>query len=82
MAELPWEFTLGSASRNAGLLTEREREVFCLIAEGFETRRIAQQLYITENTVRTHVRNAMAKSGARTRAHLVALVLSESPTGS
>jgi DNA-binding CsgD family transcriptional regulator len=57
------------------LLTERERDVVGLIALGFETPELATQLSISEHTVRTHVRNAMGKLGARTRAHLVALVL-------
>jgi PAS domain S-box-containing protein len=57
------------------LLTEREREVVTLIAMGRETGQIAQQLHISPETVRTHVRNAMSKLGAHTRAQLVALVL-------
>jgi PAS domain S-box-containing protein len=56
-------------------LTHREREVVALIALGRETPEIARELHISPETVRTHVRNAMAKLGARTRAQLVALVL-------
>ncbi len=56
-------------------LTNREREVITLIALGDETAQIAEKLHISPDTVRTHVRNAMAKLGARTRAQLVALVL-------
>jgi PAS domain S-box-containing protein len=56
-------------------LTNREREVVTLIALGQETAQIAEQLHISPDTVRTHVRNAMSKLGARTRAQLVALVL-------
>jgi PAS domain S-box-containing protein len=56
-------------------LTRREREVVTLIALGRETPQIAEELHITPETVRTHVRNAMAKLGARTRAQLVAIVL-------
>ena len=37
----------------------------------------AEQLHIAHDTVRTHVRNAMAKVGARSRAHLVAKALGE-----
>ena len=58
-------------------LSKREREVVGLIALGQETPAIAKTLHISEHTVRTHVRNAMARLGARTRAHLVAFVLSE-----
>jgi PAS domain S-box-containing protein len=56
-------------------LTNREREVITLIALGDETAQIAEKLHISPDTVRTHVRNAMSKLGARTRAQLVALVL-------
>jgi PAS domain S-box-containing protein len=56
-------------------LTEREREVVTLIALGRETAQIATELHISSETVRTHVRNAMARLGAHTRAQLVAIVL-------
>jgi PAS domain S-box-containing protein len=56
-------------------LTRREREVVTMIALGQETAQIAATLHISPETVRTHVRNAMSKLGARTRAQLVALVL-------
>lgn len=58
------------------LLTNREREVVSLIALGLDTNAIAQRLVISPETVRTHVRNAMGKLGAHTRAQLVASVLS------
>ena len=44
-------------------LTEREREVVTAIALGQETPGIAEELYISQETVRTHVRNAMSKLG-------------------
>src|SRR5580700_7560519 len=47
-------------------LTTREREVITLIALGDETAQIAETLHISPDTVRTHVRNAMSKLGART----------------
>jgi PAS domain S-box-containing protein len=67
------------ASRNdkQSKLTNREREVVRLVALGSSTRRIAADLGLSFETVRTHVRNAMAKTGAHTRAHLVALVLAD-----
>jgi PAS domain S-box-containing protein len=64
----------------AGSLTTREREVITLIAMGRETNEIAEQLHISSETVRTHVRNAMSKLGARTRAQLVAIALSTDET--
>ena len=57
-------------------LTNREQEVITLIALGRKTAQIASELSISPDTARTHVRNAMSKLGAHTRAELVALTLS------
>jgi PAS domain S-box-containing protein len=66
-----------TARSSAGLtLTTRERDVITLIALGRDTGEIAGELHISPETVRSHVRNAMAKLGAHTRAQLVAEVLS------
>jgi DNA-binding NarL/FixJ family response regulator len=59
----------------ARLLTARERTVITLIATGGETEEIAQTLHVSPSTVRTHVRNSMAKLGAHTRAQLVAVAM-------
>ena len=48
-----------------------------LVALGDTGPEIAEELGITHDTVRTHVRNAMAKTGARSRAQLVAMALGE-----
>lgn len=56
-------------------LTSREREIVTLIALGRETAEIAAELHISAETVRSHVRNAMGKLGAHTRAQLVAIAL-------
>jgi DNA-binding CsgD family transcriptional regulator len=53
----------------------REREVLALLASGATDREIAQLLELSPATVQTHVRNAKAKLGARTRAQAVALAL-------
>jgi PAS domain S-box-containing protein len=58
-------------------LTPRERQIVHLVALGASSPEIAAELHISHQTVRTHVRNAMAKLGARSRAHLVALALAE-----
>jgi DNA-binding CsgD family transcriptional regulator len=57
-------------------LTKREREIVTEIAMGKETPQIAEDLHISRETVRTHVRNAMTKLNAHTRAQLVAEVVS------
>jgi DNA-binding CsgD family transcriptional regulator len=56
-------------------LTAREAQVVRLIAGGLDTSEIATTLHVSPNTVRSHVRNAMSKLSARTRAQLVAQVL-------
>jgi PAS domain S-box-containing protein len=58
-------------------LSAREREIVRLVARGETGPEIAEQLQISHATVRTHVRNAMVKVGARSRAHLVAKALGE-----
>jgi PAS domain S-box-containing protein len=58
-------------------LSKREREIVGLVALGHTGPEIANQLQIAHHTVRTHVRNAMAKTDARSRAHLVAKSLAE-----
>jgi PAS domain S-box-containing protein len=66
----------GAEARNAGL-TPREIEVIQLVALGLSGREIAQELHLAHDTVRTHVRNAMTKLGARSRAQLVAKTLGD-----
>lgn len=53
------------------MLTEREREVVVLVAEGLNNEEIAEELYISPATARTHVSRAMTKLAARDRAQLV-----------
>jgi PAS domain S-box-containing protein len=60
-----------------GALSDRELEVVRLVAFGSTGPEIAEELQISHHTVRTHVRNAMAKVDARSRAHLVAKTLGE-----
>jgi response regulator RpfG family c-di-GMP phosphodiesterase/DNA-binding CsgD family transcriptional regulator len=61
------------AAGAAAGLTPREREVATLLASGLTGAQIAAQLFVSDETVRTHVKNAMRRIGANTRAHLVAL---------
>jgi PAS domain S-box-containing protein len=63
--------------REPGQLSPRELEIVRMIARGESGPEIAAELHIAHDTVRTHVRNAMKKVGARSRAHLVAKVLGE-----
>jgi DNA-binding NarL/FixJ family response regulator len=54
-------------------LTAREREVLTLIATGLSNEEIAQQIYVSPSTVKTHAARAMMKLGARDRAQLIVL---------
>jgi PAS domain S-box-containing protein len=59
----------------ASELSPREIEIVRLVAAGSTAGEIADDLRLSHHTVRTHVRNAMDKLGARSRAHLVAQAL-------
>src|SRR6187551_1661119 len=56
-------------------LTEREREVMTLVASGLQSGDIAERLFLSPETVKSHVHNALGKLGAHTRAHAVAIAL-------
>jgi DNA-binding NarL/FixJ family response regulator len=54
-------------------LTDREREVMALVAEGLSNEEIAERLFVSPATAKTHVSRAMIKLNARDRAQLVVL---------
>ena len=56
-----------------GSLTEREREVMALVGEGLSNAEIAERLFVSPATAKTHVSRAMVKLGVRDRAQLVVL---------
>ncbi|MGH3931472.1 MAG: response regulator [Pseudonocardiaceae bacterium] len=54
-------------------LTDREREVMALVAQGLSNDEIATKLFVSPATAKTHVSRAMVKLGARDRAQLVVI---------
>ncbi len=54
-------------------LSQREREILRLLAAGQSTERMADQLYLSQHTVRNHIRNLTAKLGAHSRLEAVAI---------
>jgi DNA-binding NarL/FixJ family response regulator len=55
------------------ILTERERQVLLLIARGLSNQELAEQLFIADNTVKTHVKRIFTKIGARDRAQAIVI---------
>ncbi|MFJ2192937.1 response regulator [Kitasatospora sp. NPDC087861] len=62
-------------------LTAREAEVLALIAEGLSNTEIAQRLFVSPATVKTHINNLFAKTAVRDRAQAVAYAFRHGITG-
>jgi Response regulator containing a CheY-like receiver domain and an HTH DNA-binding domain len=69
---------VSAQSEKIPTLTQREREVLRLLADGHSNEEIGKRLFISPETVRTHVRKAMAKLEADTRTQAVAIALRQS----
>jgi DNA-binding CsgD family transcriptional regulator len=65
----------GSERSRRAQLSPREHEILGLLSEGLTGQAIARRLFLSPETVRTHIRNATMKLGAKTRVHAVALML-------
>jgi DNA-binding NarL/FixJ family response regulator len=59
------------------MLTGREREILQLLADGMSNADVAARLFISQETVKSHVRHILAKLEADTRTHAVAIALRE-----
>jgi DNA-binding CsgD family transcriptional regulator len=76
--------TSGSRARSSprvSSLSRREREILGALAAGYSGAQIAERLFLSPETVRTHIRNAMVKLGAATRAQAVAMALQSGEIG-
>ncbi len=72
--------TLGTAENGAvdsGSLSPREREIMRLVAYGLSGTQIGEQCNISPGTVRVHVRNAIRKLGAKTRAQAIGIAVTQ-----
>jgi DNA-binding NarL/FixJ family response regulator len=62
-----------------GRLSERERQISLMVAQGMRNREIAAGLKISENTVKRHLQSIFSKTGSRDRLELAVLALTENP---
>lgn len=75
------EMTPSGDTEAGGSLSQRQLDVLRLVAVGASATQIAQELSISEATVRTHVKNILGRLGANNRAHAVALAMTQGLLG-
>jgi DNA-binding NarL/FixJ family response regulator len=66
-----------AANQRDDMLTAREREILQLLADGMSNSDVAAKLFISQETVKSHVRHILTKLEADTRTHAVAIALRE-----
>ena len=64
-----------SGKEGTEMLTPRERQILQLLADGMSNADVARQLFISQETVKSHVRHILTKLEADTRTHAVAIAL-------
>ena len=64
------------SAQSLARLSERERQIAALVANGRKNRDIAQELSISENTVKRHLQSIFNKTGVRDRLELAVLAIS------
>jgi DNA-binding NarL/FixJ family response regulator len=73
------------ATQTQRVLSKREREIMDLLAQGMTGEQVAEHLFLSPETIKTHIRNAMSKLEANTRVHAIAIALRDGfispPTG-
>ncbi|MEO9966378.1 MAG: response regulator transcription factor [Reichenbachiella sp.] len=72
-----FDYFRGKSKTNTGLaeLSEREKEIIRCLADGMNSKAIANSLFISEHTVKTHRRNIMHKLQVKTSAELIRLAI-------
>jgi DNA-binding NarL/FixJ family response regulator len=65
------------ATQTQKSLSKREREIMDLLAQGLTGEQVAERLFLSPETIKTHIRNAMSKLEATTRVHAIAIALRE-----
>jgi DNA-binding NarL/FixJ family response regulator len=68
--DFPAAHTNGKANRERAQLSQREREIIILIAQGYKNKEIAEKMFITEQTVKNHLHNVFDKLGVSDRLEL------------
>jgi DNA-binding NarL/FixJ family response regulator len=63
------------ATQGQRVLSKREREIMDLLAQGLTGEQVAERLFLSPETIKTHIRNAMSKLEANTRVHAIAIAL-------
>jgi DNA-binding NarL/FixJ family response regulator len=63
------------ATQGQRVLSKREREIMDLLAQGLTGEQVAEKLFLSPETIKTHIRNAMSKLEANTRVHAIAIAL-------
>ena len=69
--------SLATGKDGQDILTQREREILQLLADGMSNAEVATRLFISQETVKSHVRHILAKLEAETRTQAVAIALRE-----
>jgi len=65
------------ATQTQKVLSKREREIMELLSQGLTGEQVAERLFLSPETIKTHIRNAMNKLEANTRVHAIAIALRE-----
>lgn len=66
---------IASGNASSSPFSDREKEIVLHLADGLDTNQIAEKLFISEDTVRTHRKNILQKTGAKNSVHVVRMAV-------